>query len=298
MSDRTTGIALNGGAGNVGAFAYNPALNICYYAIGSDVFQFDAATGQSSRLFTAPGAISSLALTPDDGRLIVGLNDTQPLGDSTGPHTGTVLSVPLATVSDVSTFTTWHYNGAYGESGVYDLAVTSDNQVVMTTQYAGSGYVPTHIFSLSTTSTIPAAAFPAQQAVTADTSLIVSNGGRYIFVEQGNDSGAPVDLYDLQTQQVVAYNDMDSLGLGGYNAGFGDLTEATDLIVNVTSHSIAVLDFSLKLVENLSPIQDGTILDAKFSQDGKTLYLWQASTSSILTYDLSLIHISEPTRPY
>ena len=285
MTDLTTVTRL---ATNASDLVYDAVTQTCYYSVGNKVYSFDPMTGKSALLMTAPGTIGSLAIAPDGSHMLIGL--TAIFAATPDDYQGTVIDITLATANDPTTYVTRHYHtdNSYlpgrTETGVFDLLITPGNEVMMTEEFDGSGWVPLHIYPLDSPEIVPGTLITDH--VRMETTLISSENGRYVFIEEGNISDASMSLYDTQTHQIIASGDSYNFGqFDTFNRGAGDVSEAAGLIVDVAGRQIYILDFSLHLVKNLAPELGFNFADAKFSQDGKLLYLWQVSTKTLKIYD-------------
>ena len=270
---------------------YDAGHNLCYVSIGKQVFTIDPVTGQTTLLLTVPGDISSLALSPDGSHLLVGLFHSTDYSDPN--YQRTLVDVPMATASDPTTFNITHYffddvhDLGDAETNVFDLVITPDNQVLMTTDYAGSGNIAFRDFPLGTTGMLPDTRVPGLAMVNQKTALIPSEHGRYIFIEQGNISNAPIAIYDTQLHQVIAATDFNVIHYTtAFNAGLGDISETAGMAVDIVGVGVVVVfDLNLHVVKDLTGTFPYSIINAKFSLDGKLLYLWEAGTHHMLMYD-------------
>ena len=273
---------------NASDLVYDAATQTCYYSVGNTVFSFDPLTGVSTQLLSVPGTIGSLALAPDGSHMLIGL--TGIFAATPDDYQGTVIDITLATASDPTTYVTRHYHAdnsylpGQTEQGVYDLLITPDNQVMMTEEFLGSGFVPLRLYPLDAPATIPGTWLSGYDRIDQDTTLIASEHGRYVLIEEGNDSSSPIALYDTQAHQVIATRRFISF-YDYPNRGTGDVSEAAGLVVDTTQRHIYILDLGLNLLQDMGIDLDFFFADAKFSKDGKLLYLWDMTDHNLRIYD-------------
>lgn len=235
MTDLTSKITLEGFPQKL---VYDHANGLFYFTDHNAIYSFNPQTGHVVRLFRLHGLIGSFAISADGTRLIIGRNDY--IGNLRGVHQGTVLSVPVSTVSDPSTYTIWHYNGAEDEFGVADIAVTSENKILMATFLNGyGGYVPLRYFPISTVGTIPD---DILTNVVNRAALLQSENGRYVFIQEIGISDGAMEIFDAQANAIIA-----SRLKGEFNAGVGDVNEAVGLIAD----DLYVYDIHFHILKDL-----------------------------------------------
>ena len=272
---------------------YDPASHNFYFSIDDTVYALDPISGEVNALFVVPGTIGSIAMSPDGSTMLVGLQEIYYVSDV--QDEGIIIKVPMATVDDTSTYQILHYNtaGSYtqgdvSELGVFDLAITPDGQIMMTTEFDGSGWVPLRVFPLSTDDLIPDNLVPGLTQVRMESALIQSEHGRYILIEDGNSSGGELNLYDTQSHTIIAKNEL-SFKLGNasvFNWGMGDISEAAGLVLDITifDNRVLIFDLNLNIVKELTAAAS-YVSDGKFSPDGKLVYLWQQDVNQLSIYD-------------
>ncbi|WP_304164124.1 calcium-binding protein [Phenylobacterium aquaticum] len=255
-----------------------------------DLYAFDLGSGALTDLAHLGGTLSAIDISPDGNSLLIGDQQYSALPQPAGSLTGANLdSIYLVSLDDLSTKTLtfkteWQY-----EVGVSDLAFIGQNAALVTTRFAGSGRVPLRQFDpfASPFSTSEISYVGQKFTVNQSTSLIPSEDRHYVLMLWGNQSDAPMSLFDAQTDKIAAFGSMVDLGSNGtFNVGRADLNEASGLGVNDTYTDLRVFDFSFKLVKDLSNLQSaGRIVGVKFNDGGHQLLLWDAVSDTVRVFD-------------
>ncbi len=266
-------------AANISSFVYDTERKLLYFGTTSGTIY---RWSPYSQTFLTPinigGDITSLALSSDDQFLLAGRSDIAADGDNFDVTIDRVSLNTLAITPLVFTV------GGY-ERGVASIAVDNQDAALVSTTFGGSGWTPIRSFPAETSSFNPTPV-SGLASVSAPAYLISSEHGRYILVAPSNISDGPLQLYDSQSGTVVASTDLYALGAAGFNNGKEDVNEHAGLVVDDTYNNIFVLNTSLSLVKDLSSLQRaGSIIGAHFSENGRDLFLWDASTQDILVYD-------------
>ena len=276
MTDLTTSFD----AGGVSIYnVFDAARNLFYFVTDSTVKSFDPLTGTVSTLFTVEGKIGAVAMTPSGDTLLVGIS--QPSGDD--PQ-GTVYRVPLATAGDTSTHAVLHFTSLYDDTGVNDIVVTPDNQIVMglVSQW---DYVRT--FDAGVDGTIPNTNLN-DLSLTYDAHLRASEHGRYVLIYDAiNTSGPNLHVYDSQTRHIIGTRaDYSDPGYG--NGDTGDISEAAGKVLALGQTGIKVFDLNLNSVAELAGTPDfGYFTDAKFNVGGREVFELNGETGNLVVWDLA-----------
>lgn len=250
---------------------------------GGGLQRYDIASKTYGPIIQLGGNLGSVAISPDGATLLAGDRETSV---TSGPfafnatYADTLYRVNLNTggVERLQFAVTGQ------EGGIRDVAIAADGMALVTTTFAGSGWNTFHTFDAD-------AANPIYKAVTGlpsvrmDSYLSASEDGRYVIVQEANSSDAPIHIYDAAAGRVTAEYDVYAMGRSGFNNGVGDVSWAAGLVVDVVGGAAFVLDRNMKPVVNLTNVYGGSFAGAEFSEDGRTLYLWQGAEGKILVLD-------------
>jgi hypothetical protein len=163
------------------------ANGILYITAGDSIQRYDTTAGAFLSPFVVGGNLIGIDLSPDGQWLAVADATTQ------GPN-NRILLVDTGTgdVTEVS------FELAFGEAGTYMVAWGADYQVLVTSLFAGSGWVPLRRYDpVSDQTTVLG-------SVRQDTMLTASADRLTIGLAEGNISNGPVHAYDVASGAISA----------------------------------------------------------------------------------------------
>jgi hypothetical protein len=179
---------------------------IIYIANGPQVRRYQISTRKFLPALTlnANSRAKALDISADGSTLAVA-DDSSSAGDPWS-ETGNVwiFKINLTTLAK----TRWLFPRAYGESGTYSVAFTSDDAVLVTSTLAGSGWVPLRRLSRQGT-------YRELGTVRQDTMLRATGDRDTIAFAEANISDGRWGLYDVPTGELVrreGYEDGTSWG--------------------------------------------------------------------------------------
>jgi Ca2+-binding RTX toxin-like protein len=124
-----------------------------------------------------------------------------------------------------------------------------------------------------------------------------------VLVTEANASGAPLDLYDARSGQVVQLPALAGIVNADFNRGVADVTTVSYgpttspssgyVAVSPGNGAIYVLDTQLHLVKDLTPLfpsdptshLSDTITSVQFTDNGRQLFVWDQTTNKISVID-------------
>lgn len=268
-------------------FAYDAVRDAIHFTTADGILTTWSVSEQrytgSIQIGGTPGAVD---VTPDGRFALIGNKtpiDTSPAGASGWDLTfiNQITRVNLGTGAvDRIEFGVSGY-----ERGISDLAIAADNTVLLTTEFAGSGWNTFRSFQAD-------ANFPVFTKVVGLNSirqssyLTVSDDRQHILVQEANISNAPFHVYSAAADQITFSNNLYNLGTSGFNSGMGDYNEARGLVLQIASGRNYVLSSTLELVTDLNSFTgSGSILNGAFDNDGAHLFLWTPSARKVLVID-------------
>ena len=163
------------------------ASGILYITDGADIDRFNTKTDTYLAPFVVGGNLLGIDLSPDGNTLAVAdssyqgsTNHIQLVNTSTGA--ATAVNFPLAG----------------GESGTYDVAWESNGDVLVTSNYAGSGSVPLRQYNPQTGQTT------ILRQVLQSTWLAPSADRKTVGLAESNISSGPLDVFSVASGGIVS----------------------------------------------------------------------------------------------
>jgi DNA-binding beta-propeller fold protein YncE len=163
------------------------ASGILYVTAGADIDRFNTKTDTYLTPFVVGGDLLGIDLSPDGTTLAVAdssfqgsTNHIQLVNTATGA--ATAVNFPLAG----------------GESGTYDVAWESNGDVLVTSNYAGSGSVPLRQYNPQTGQTT------ILQQVLQSTWLAPSADRKTIGLAESNISSGPLDVFSVASGGIIS----------------------------------------------------------------------------------------------
>ncbi len=159
---------------------------ILYVTAGSDIVRYDTNAGGYLPTFPVGGSLVGIDLSPDGGTLAVADSTTQDGKDrivlvDSGTGATTEKSFPLD----------------FSEAGTYMVAWGADGRLLVTSRFAGSGWVPLRLYDPGTDTVT------TLRTVRQDTMLTASADRSTIGLAESNISSGPVSAYDAGSGDVV-----------------------------------------------------------------------------------------------
>jgi hypothetical protein len=157
---------------------------ILYITAGSQIDRYDTVTNAFLSPYQVGGNLLGIDISPDGKTLAVA--DTTRTGiDLVSTSTGAVTQV--------------NFTPAFGEAGAYTVAYGSNGNLLVSTQFNGSGSVPLREYDPSTNQTTI-----IEQQVRQATMLTASADRSTIGLAQANQTGGPIQAFSVATGTIAA----------------------------------------------------------------------------------------------
>lgn len=164
--------------------------DLIYISNGDSLLRYHVPTASFLSPIVLGGTLSGIDLSPDQSTLAVA--NYQFTGDSWGAGNNWVHLINL----DTGAVTNVNFSREYGEGGTYTVAYGADGQLLITSRFNGSGWVPLRRLNpVDGTSTKLA-------SVRQDTMLTASGDANVIAFVEANISSGPVGKYLVPTQAL------------------------------------------------------------------------------------------------
>lgn len=161
---------------------YDAGRDVVYITSGSQVLRYQLATDSFLTPFQLSGSLKGLDISPDGNTLIV--------ADATANSNVWVHVVDLTTGLSRQAF----FPASFYESGTFAVAFGGDGAALITSRFAGSGWVPLRRYDPVTglTTTI--------SSVRHDSMVSASGDGTTIFLAESDISSGPFSRYDVASR--------------------------------------------------------------------------------------------------
>jgi plastocyanin len=166
---------------------YDAGRDIVYITSGSTVLRYQLASDSFLTPIQLSGNLMGVDISPDGNTLLVA--DSSANSSNVWVHV-----INLNTGQTNRAF----FPIAFGESGTFAVAFGSDGAALVSSRFAGSGWVPLRRYDPASGTVTTISSFVRQD------SMVSSSGdGSTIIVAESNDSGGPMDLYDVATRKFI-----------------------------------------------------------------------------------------------
>ena len=254
----------------------DPNSDLLYIASSSGyIFTWNETTQSVVSSFKVGSPLSSIDISADGKTLAVGEYSGN-LNEYAGSPT---TSVGLLTLSSHSLQTLTLAQTSTEEGGVVGVGWDVNGNLLVATD---GQWIPYHFIPAGAQS-FGSAIVPGSSPLSSASFIETTPDHRYVLALEGNITGAWLELYDAQAGQIAAQTAGYQLGTDGFNVGTGDINDYVGLIADIVNGSVLVLNFSLQ--HATGPATSDDIIGAHFNASGSTLYLWDATSQSILSYD-------------
>ncbi len=178
-------------------YVFGPS-DILYASTSSgQIVRYDTQTSSFLTPFTVGGSLLGMDISPDGSTLAVA--DTTRTGiDLISTSTGAVTQV--------------NFTPAFGEAGAYTVAYESNGNLLVSTQFNGSGWVPLRQYDPTTgvTTTIGGGSGPSGE-FRQGTMLAASADRGMIGLAEGNQTGGPIHTFSTASGSIVTTASVGSL---------------------------------------------------------------------------------------
>ncbi|HTU26003.1 MAG TPA: PEP-CTERM sorting domain-containing protein [Pirellulales bacterium] len=241
---------------NPKGIAYDDVSHTLYVASGSSVVRYDTQTNQflpSIVLGSGQESLYGIDLSPDGKTLAVA-------DDQSTTNTNWIYEVDTAT--GAATQVTFQKNGPYGtyEGGTVTVAFGADGNLLVSSDFPGSGQTPLRLYDPSTGNT-------TILGLVDQASTLVPNANREtIAIAEGNSSLGPIDSYNVETGvfQHATYTNW-------FNAEVGVNSSATQYAVS-TYDGTFIYNSSFQQIGMLGQYANNGPIDVVYSPNSNVMY--------------------------
>jgi hypothetical protein len=157
---------------------------ILYITDGSNIDRYNTQTNSFLTPFQVGGNLLGIDISPD-GRTLAVADTTRTGIDLVSTSTGAVTPV--------------NFTPSFGEGGAFTVAYGSDGNLLVTTQFLGSGFVPLRLYDPATGMTTI-----INPSIGQATMLTASADRSTIGLAEGNQTGGPISAYSVAAGAIVA----------------------------------------------------------------------------------------------
>ncbi len=240
---------------------YDAPRDVLYITSGSTVLRYQLATDSFLDPFQLSGNLMGLDLSPDGNRLIVA-------DSTTASSTVWVHVIDLTTGQD----TLATFNAAAYESGTFAVAFGGDGAALISSRFAGSGWVPLRRYD-PVTGTATIVANPRQDSMVSS-----SSDGSTIVIAESNISSGPVDRYDVALRVITRGTSDNKFNFEGAASRDGALFAIP------TYGSTFIYNGTLNLVTNIGVSGGAQPVGAAFHPFADAVFFPFATTPYVRVY--------------
>jgi hypothetical protein len=165
---------------------YDQPRDVLYITSGNQVLRYQLGSDSFLSPYQLSGSLMGVDLSPDGNTLMV--------ADSSANTNVWVFTINLNT-GETNRVT---FPAAGGESGTFAIAFGGDGAALISSRYAGSGWVPLRRYDPVSGLTTTIANY-----INQDSMVSASGDGTTIIIAESNNSGGPMDLYDVATRSII-----------------------------------------------------------------------------------------------
>lgn len=244
--------------------------HIVYTTSGSSLLRYNSNTGTVLTPWNLGGSLRGMDISPDGQYLAVGDGTTQ--GTQNRIFVVTLATGAVRTIS---------FPLAFNESGTFTTAWAGDGSLLVSSSFAGSGWVPLRKVNVATgTSTVLA-------TIRQDSMLTPSHDRMTVAIAESNISSGPVSYYNSLTGTVVS----------GANTNWFDF----EVGVSKDGNEFAVPTYGGTFIYNRAFQQIGTLgvyasqgpISVVFSPTDNLLYAawysWDFVSSAVRVFDATTL---------
>ncbi len=166
---------------------YDAGRDIVYITGGNTVLRYQLASNSFLTPIQLSGNLMGLDISPDGNTLIV--------ADSSASSSNVWVHVVNLNTGQTNRAL---FPIAFGESGTFAVAFGGDGAALISSHFAGSGWVPLRRYDPASGKVTIVNSF-----VNQDSMVSCSGDGTTIIVAESNNSGGPMDLYDVATRAIT-----------------------------------------------------------------------------------------------
>lgn len=241
---------------------YDQAQGVLYISTSSgEIERYDTSSGQLLTPWNVGVNLLGIDITPDGQSLYVAEGQT-------GATSGVVRKVSTSNGAVSNIF----YNLTSGEAGAFDIKIGNSGKGLVTTQFAGSGWVPLReLVTATDTLTIRADAPGSGFSEVRQNTQINRGGDRSLmFMTESNISNGPILTYDSESDSFPSNTTTGS----SLSSAQSTVNRNGQLIAIEAGGGLSILNPSLSTAQILGAFDAGIVFSPKFD------LLYAASSSS------------------
>jgi len=243
--------------------------DVVYITAGTKVLRYKISGGTFLTPYTFnSGSLSGIDLSPDGNTLAIADRNI------TGIH---LIDLQTDAVQDVN------FSPDYGEGGSFTVAYGSDGNILVTTQYNGSGSTPLRLVDPRTGGVSIISKTTGISEVRQNTMLSASGDGSCIAFAESNSSAGPFGIYDVASKSILINRDLTG-GTSAYNYEIGTNRDCTQLAIP-TYNGTYVYDKSLTKLGAIGAYAAGQPIAAAYNPHSDVVYFAWAGSSEVRAYD-------------
>src|SRR6266481_4305936 len=240
---------------------YDPGRDIVYITSGSTVLRYQLATDSFLAPFQLSGNLMGLDISPDGNTLIV--------ADYSATSNVWVHVVNLTSGQSSQVF----FPAAFYESGTFAVAFGGDGAALITSRFAGSGWVPLRRYD-------PVSGLTTTIASIRHDSMVSSSGdGTTIIIAESDISNGPFSRYDVAQRAITR-----SGGDGWFNYECAASRDAS-LFAVPTYGSTFIYDGNFNRVTNIGVYAGQQPTAAAFHPAADAVFFPFAGTTFVRAYN-------------
>lgn len=240
---------------------YDAGRDVLYITSGSTVLRYQLASDSFLPPFELSGSLMGSDLSPDGNTLMVA--DSSASSSNVWVH---VIDLNTGQTNQV------FFSIAYGEKGTFAVAYGGDGAALISSRFAGSGWVPLRRYD-------PASGTVTTVASVRQDSMVSSSGdGTTIIVAESNISGGEMDLYDVVTRAITRTG-----GTGHFNYECGASRDGS-LFALPTYYGTLVYDRAFNQVTNIGVYAGAQPIGAAFHPAADAVFFPITGTTYVRAY--------------
>ena len=241
---------------------YDAGRDILYITSGSTVLRYQLASDSFLTPFQLSGSLMGIDLSPDGNTLIV--------ADSTATSNVWVHVIDLTSGQSRQAF----FPAAFYESGTFAVAFGGDGAALISSRFAGSGWVPLRRYDPVSGLTTTIAG-----SVRQDSMVSSSGDGSTIVIAENNISSGPFSRYDVALRAITK-----SGGTGWFNYECAASRDAS-LFAFPTYGSTFIYDGNFNRVTNIGVYAGAQPIGAAFHPSADAVFFPFAGTTYVRAYN-------------
>jgi len=240
---------------------YDAPRDILYITSGTNVLRYQLGSDSFLTPFRLSGNLMGIDLSPDGNTLMV--------ADSSANSNVWVHIIDLTSGQSHKVF----FPASFYESGTFAVAFGGDGAALITSRFAGSGFVPLRRYDPATGLTSIIA-----NSVDQDSMVSASGDGTTIVIALSDNSGGPLNRYDVASRTIAK-----SGGTGWYNYECAASRDAS-LFAIPTYGSTFIYNTNFTQITNIGVYAGAQPIGAAFHPSADVVFFPFAGTTYVKAY--------------